>query len=625
MFSRVSEKRAHFLRWFLVICWILLIASLFYDPVSSYLTEPQNQWSPLHITTECVVIFQGECLRDQPYSLGTTIFWGLVIPSAVMLLLIFGHETWRRICPLSFLSQIPRALGFQRKRKIVNNRTGRVRYELAKVARDSWLGRNHLYLQFGLLCLGLVLRILFLNSERLLLGSFLILTIFAAITVGYLFAGKSWCHYFCPMAPVQMVYNGPRSLLGSQAHQDKNRKITQSMCRTIDSKGKERSACIGCQSPCIDIDAERSYWEEQNKPGRKFVQYGYLGLVAGFYLYYWLYSGTLNYYYSGIWTHEENQLAKLFAPGFYLNGHLIAIPKIIAVPLTLGLFVGVSYFLLRWLEKTYKAHLIRKKQLVKQEQIQHRIFSLCTFIVFNIYFLFGGRPILQLFPEIVELVFNAFVILVSSLWLYKTWGRNAQTYRKESFAHSLRRQLQKIPVDFSKFLDGRAIADLNPDEVHVLAKILPSFNQEKSLKVYKGLLQELLEQGNVDSASSMEVLGKIRQELEITEEEHFAVLTELGTEHPSLLYPLKQHSLEDQLRLEGYRQALEPQILELLAKGFTLEQAVKNIKRHIDILNQDYTITFEEKQQILEEIWLSWISSSSGQWSSPRFETSDVY
>ena len=53
-------------------------------------------------------------------------------------MLVFGHETWRRICPLSFLSQIPRALGIQRQRKIVNNRTGKVRQELVRVAPNSW-------------------------------------------------------------------------------------------------------------------------------------------------------------------------------------------------------------------------------------------------------------------------------------------------------------------------------------------------------------------------------------------------------------------------------------------------------------------------------------------------------
>ena len=418
MMNKVSEQKIHLIRWGMLICWIILIASLFYDPISSYFTEPENKSSLLSISSRCI-LFQGECLKDQAYSLGTTIFWGLVIPSAVMLLLVLGNQTWRRICPLSFVSQLPRALGIQRKRKIVNNRTGRVRYELVKVARNSWLGRNHLYLQFGLLFLGLTLRILLINSERLLLGSFLIFTILSAITVGYLFAGKSWCHYFCPMAPVQIVYNGAQSLLQSKDHQSQTSKLPQFICRRIDSKGNEKSACVSCQSPCLDIHAERAYWEGLNKPGRKLVQYGYLGLVVGFYLYYWLYSGTFDYYYSGIWTHEENQLATLFNPGFYLNGHIILIPKIIAAPFTLALFVGLSYFLCQRLEKAYKSYRIRTKKPFAPQEIKHIIFSVCTFVVFNIYFLFGGRPLLKLFPGIVELAFNILVILVSTLWLYR--------------------------------------------------------------------------------------------------------------------------------------------------------------------------------------------------------------
>ncbi|MGK7894292.1 MAG: calcium-binding protein [Xenococcus sp. (in: cyanobacteria)] len=625
MIKKISEQTIHMIRWLLVICWIVLIASLFYDPISSYFTEPENKWSPLSIAPGCILFFQGECLKDQPYSLGTTIFWGLVIPGAVMLLLVFGHETWRRICPLSFLSQIPRALGIQRKRKIVNNRTGKVRYELVKVAQDSWLGRNHLYLQFGLLFLGLTLRILLINSERLLLGSFLILTILSAITVGCLFAGKSWCHYFCPMAPVQMVYNGPRSLLGSKAHQSQNSKITQSMCRRIDSKGNEKSACVSCQSPCFDIDAERAYWEGLNKPGRKLVQYGYLGLVAGFYLYYWLYSGTLDYYYSGIWTHEGNQLTTLFNPGFYLNDHIIPIPKIIAVPFTLALFVGLSYFLCQRLEKTYKSYRIRIKKPFEQQQIKHIIFSICTFVVFNIYFLFGGRPLLKLFPEIVELAFDTLVILVSTLWLYRTLSRNAQSYLRESLAQSLRRQLQKLPFDFSQYLEGRLIKDLNPDEVHILAKILPSFNREKSFQVYKGLLRELLEQGNVNSANSLQVLSKIREELDITKDKHFTILTELGTENPNLLYPLKPSNLENQLRLESYRLALEPQLLELFKNKFTLEEAIQHEIRQIQALNLKYGMSFEETQLVLQNIWLMWINSSACRLTCPSFEPSDVY
>ena len=71
-----------------------------------------------------------------------------------------------------------------------------MRYELAKVQSDSWLGRNHPYLQFGWLFVGLCGRILFFNADRLVLAGWLLFTIVAAIAVGYFYSGKSWCQYF---------------------------------------------------------------------------------------------------------------------------------------------------------------------------------------------------------------------------------------------------------------------------------------------------------------------------------------------------------------------------------------------------------------------------------------------
>ena len=47
-----------------------------------------------------------------------------------------------------------------------------------------------------------------------------------------MFAGKSWCQYFCPMGVVQIFYSEPRSLLGSKAHQGAKKTVTQSMCRS---------------------------------------------------------------------------------------------------------------------------------------------------------------------------------------------------------------------------------------------------------------------------------------------------------------------------------------------------------------------------------------------------------
>jgi len=126
----------------LTIAWLLVIVSLLYDPWTSELTEPNHPWSSLRLPNNICVQVQGECLSEQPYPLGTTLFWGAIVPAAIFILLVFGHELWRRICPLSFLSQIPRALGWQRQFKRENPKTGKVRYELAKVNADSWLGRR---------------------------------------------------------------------------------------------------------------------------------------------------------------------------------------------------------------------------------------------------------------------------------------------------------------------------------------------------------------------------------------------------------------------------------------------------------------------------------------------------
>ena len=139
MFAQLPERQMHWTRWVLTIGWLLVIASLFYDPWTAAFTKPDHPWSPLRLSDACVQV-QGQCLAEQPYPLGATLFWGAIVPSGILILLIFGHEVWRRICPLSFLSQIPRALGWQRQFKRENATTGKVRYELAKVKSDSWLG-----------------------------------------------------------------------------------------------------------------------------------------------------------------------------------------------------------------------------------------------------------------------------------------------------------------------------------------------------------------------------------------------------------------------------------------------------------------------------------------------------
>lgn len=631
MFSNISERQIHQLRWVLSIGWLILIFSLFYDPLTPWLTYPDNTLSPLKINlTKCVMV-QGNCLEEFPYPLGASIFWGIIVPSSIFVLLVFGHEFWRRICPLSFISQIPRALKLQRQKKSGNQKADKVKFELVKVPKNSWLFKNAIYLQCGLFFLGLCSRILFVNSNRLALGTFLLATIIAAIVVGYLYGGKSWCHYFCPMAPVQKIYSEPRGLLNSTAHESEQQKITQSMCRTISKDGKELSACVACINNCMDIDAERSYWENITQPDRQWLYYGYVGLVIGYFTYYYLYAGSWDYYLSGAWAHDEKQWANLLKPGFYILGQAIPIPKLVAVPLTLGLFTLGGYWLGKNIEKRYKSYLLTHKKSVDTEIIRHRIFTLCSFFIFNFFFIFAGRNFITLLPVFFQYLFPILIAVCSTLWLSRTWERSRNLYTREGLTNRLRKQLHKLKLDTNRFLEGRSLEELSTDEVYVLAKVLPGFDREKRLVIYKEILRDALDEGDVDVKQSLEKFKQMRIQLEISDQEHETIITELGKEYPDLFSPTKIHSRENLLRLASYRETLletifsswhnqpdKAKIAELL-KAFTgqfsldaLEDVLKTLSpedlKTVEEIRQQYSINPVEEEDALkhtdpEQLW----------------------
>ena len=553
--AQAPERRLHLVRWFLTTGWLLIIGSLFFDPFTARFTEPDHPWSPLRLIDTCVPV-QGRCLVEQPYPLGTTLFWGAVVPSGIFVLLVFGHELWRRICPLSFLSQIPRALGWQRQTAKKNPKTGEVRFQLAKVPADSWLAKHYSKLQFGWLFVGLCGRILFFNADRLVLALWLLFTIAAAITVGWLYGGKAWCQYFCPMAPVQSIYSTPAGLLGSAAHMASG-PITQSMCRTTLPDGSEQSACVACQQPCIDIDAERLYWARIGTPAFAFERYGYVGLVVGYFLYYYLYAGNWTYYFSGAWARQDNQLSQLLSPGLFLFGQPIDVPKIVAVPLVLGLFTWLGLLVGQAIEAWMRRRARRQGGEPDRERIRHRVFVAATFLVFNFFFLFAGRPLLQLAPAWVQYLFDVSLVATSTLWLFRAWRRTPALYGRENLAERFRRQLERLGLDVGRYLEGRTLGDLSPDEVYVLARVLPGFGSEQRHEAYKGVVREALEEGYVNAASSLEVLQQMRRELGITDDEHRQLLDELGVEDPGLLDPGQRRSLEEQVRLSGYRRSLE--------------------------------------------------------------------
>jgi hypothetical protein len=542
MLNNVSERTMHSVRWLLTLGWFLLIFSFFYDPITPLFTQPDNLASPFRLRPEiylnpdqCVKI-RDTCVPEQPFPMGALIWWAMIVPSGIFILLVLGHEFWRRICPLSFLSQIPRALGIQRRRQVRDPLTGEIRLELVTIGEKSWLGRNHLYVQFGLFVLGLWGRIIYTNSDRQMLGYFIIGSILCAILVGYLYAGKSWCHYFCPMAPVQLVYTGPRSLLGSQAHLSQKPTVTQSMCRTIDPATKqERSACVSCKMPCFDIDAEKTYWTELSKPGRRLVQYGYLGMVIAFYLYYFLYAGNWDYYFTGSWTHEEDQVSKIFDTGFYIYGQSIPIPKVLAVFITYAVLIAITFTIGQILEKLYRLYTGWRGRPSTALQAQHAIFTLFTAASFWTFFSYGARPSLNRMPPMLLLAFNALIVLVGSMWLFRTFGRDRAQYERESMAASLRKQLRKLQLDPS-LLEGRSLDELSPDEVYTLVKVLSEFSQQLRLQTYTGIVQDLIEQKVVDASDSFDFFGKLRQDLQVNDTDHFATIETIAATNPEILF-----------------------------------------------------------------------------------------
>jgi hypothetical protein len=584
--SSIPERKMHIIRWLLTTGWLLIIASLFYDPWTPQLTVANHPWSPFRLPQTCVQV-QAACLPEQPYSLGATIFWGAVVPASIFILLVFGHELWRRICPLSFLSQIPRTLGIQRQIRTLNSKTNQFRSQIAKVPPDSWLTKHYGKLQFGWLFVGLCGRILFFNSERLVLAGWLLFTIGAAILVGWLYGGKAWCQYFCPMAPVQSIYATPSGLLSSQAHTG-SQTITQSMCRSIKADGTEQSACVACQQPCIDIDAERMYWARLETRQFSFERYAYVGLVAGYFLYYYLYAGNWDYYFSGLWARQADQLGTLLSPGFYLFGYAINIPRLVAVPLTLGLFTWGGWRLGRWLENRWRSRARRQLRGMPWPLIRHRLFALATALVFNLFFLFGGRPLLLLLPVWIQYLFDLAIVATSTLWLVKTWRRSPELYSRESLANRFRKQLQKLDLDLANNLDGRSLDDLNTHEVYVLAKVLPGFSRQGRVAAYKGVVKEALEEGYVNASSSLAVLQQMRHELGISDAEHQQLLEELGVESPDLLDPNRRRSLENQIRLTGFQRSLERLI--------TLQRDGTVARR--DLL-KEYAISPQEEANVL--------------------------
>lgn len=599
MLANRPERQMRLVRAMLLGLWLCLIASLFYDPWSFELTDGAHPWSPFAISGKQIDI-QGVLTDQYPYELGNRLFWTVIVPLIPIFLMVAGHETWRRICPLSLVSQLPGYLGIQRVRKSLDRRNGRVLRQIPLIARGSWLDQHALDVQLFLLYLGLCARLLFANSDRLSLAILLLTVMAAAFLVGMLFGGKSWCHYFCPIGVVQKIYTQPSGLLDSAPHKS-NPMIAQSTCRKPGT-GTDTNACVGCTARCPDIDLERSYWESIDRPELPRIYFGFLGLIYGFYLYFFLYAGNWNYYFSGIWTHEEYPLGQLFGSGFYIDYEAYAIPKILAVPLTLAFFQAIGMLLGQWIDKAYLAMRERLTPGFNAALARHHVLIFAAFVAINSFYVFGGRPTILNFPMPVVRIIDTLLVALSVIWLIRAISRSPRRYRHESLAPIYLRELGSAGDRLTAALEGRRLSELSADEVSILAKAPGVMGAEERLSTYRKAVQALADQGDF-SAQALAQLHHIRNELGITPSQHQKLVGDLDL---PALYSLPDPSVDpsEVLRLINFRQSLLR-----LVQGVRSEEAIgllDQIPRSIqrDHLRALYQITDEEHQQAIEQLFM---------------------
>jgi polyferredoxin len=515
-FNRWPESQARIARWTLLFAWLGLIALLL-----------KPELGPAYLAPGCE---QSTSCRP---GIGNDLFWNIGLP-LVILAVILSHELWRRICPLSFVSQLFRALGWQRT---VLNRAGKP--QVAALSESSWLARHHIQLQWSLLIAGLSLRLLIVNSDGPILALLFAAALLAALISGWAYGGKTFCQYLCPFAPAQQVLSGPRSLLSSQAHLGSTSKTTQSMCRTVGAKGQEISTCVACAKPCFDIDAERTYWQNlSGQRGLAWAWYSYPGLILAFFLLITSYAPAngasgpaTDYLRDNLFTYDGRLAAmawqSLLPPGWP------QLPRLLAVPALLSAGGVASERLFHHIERFQQRRLEATSPELARERAIHRTRLLATFTAINTYFLFKGNLFKGDGP-LPSLELQLLIMAISAVWLYRGWGRDRGLYERESTSTSLRKRLARLGAELEPLLAGRQLDDLSPGEVFVLAHALPVQESSQRRSIYLDVLRDQISQGRLDRTASLKALADLRTSLGLDDADHQSALEILASEDPKL-------------------------------------------------------------------------------------------
>jgi hypothetical protein len=460
---------------------------------------------------------------------GNRILWTVGIAALPLFWVIAGYHVWRRICPLAVVGQLGRLVGRPGTRKA-----------------DGWLARNYLLLQLGLLLVGLSLRLIATNGSAVWLSGFLVVVVVAAAIVSLTFAGKTWCNLICPVGLVEKIYTEPAPRAAGAAE-------PTSQC----------APCVACKKHCPDIDLEQGYWKELPEAdvrGRRLAYFAWPGVVAAFYVYYWLYAETWDYYFSGAWAYERSQPSTWLEPGLYF---FEAIPRVIAAPLTLVVFGLGSYVAFAGLESLL-ARLGRRRLVADASDeakaevarvARHQALVLAGFVAINAFYFFAGQPTLRRLPSWVVHGWSVAVVFATAAIFFRRWRRRESDHVQERFAQKILRKWE--------WGDAPPSDDLR--DIYLLHNERAK-QREARLRAYKETVRELVADGLV-SKGELVILDSLRAQLGVSDKDHQKILAELSAEERQLFDPAYQGSVEQRLKSQQYKKALERLVIEAALAG----------------------------------------------------------
>ncbi len=464
----------------------------------------------------------------------SAIFWTAIIPLLPIGLVLIGFSNWRNSCPLAFFSKISQKLDWVEKRKV-----------------PLWFENNFYFLQYSLLFIALSLRLAIINFDNIYLAIYLILIITSAFATNLVFTGKSWCNFFCPVGVVEKIY----------CVSNAKNYMQNSACST----------CTACKQDCPDIDMESNYWKETPSQQKSFVFYSFPGMILGFYLYFYLQSGSFEYYFSGAWAHHG---VSMLSDGFFFIKH---IPIFIAVPLTLASFSLVSFLIFKGVEQIlWKNHIIKN---CDYETLQHRLKVVTAFISFNTFYAFAGAPSYSHYPLIYSL-FYFFTIFVSTTILYKEIFRQESYFLQERFA-----------LKFIKRWDSVKAIPNNLKEIYY-TYVNESSSKQERLDRYKETVQDLLQEGILNE-DSMVILEKLREQIGISSKEHLGVIKSIKVKHEDLFDSSIEKSTERRYQKDSYKNM----IMDALNAHVDLDI------NYLKSLQKQFNITDELHHKIMDSVF----------------------